>query len=217
MSRSFFNAVCFLALLHSTLALPIILPRDGVTEEKPQAVRQKCLLLCGGYYDWDDDYWYDDWSWDDYDDRPVHDWLDDVPDPAPAPAPTPDPPKHKHHDPPSSPPPDEWDEYYDWPDCGICISLKGTEGPDGGPAGTPKHSTAKSVTQEPSVANGGSGSKLSAVAQSGNEKSPVSESGNTESSVPQSASKESSVPQNATQESSVPQSATQESSVVKIS
>jgi hypothetical protein len=86
-------------------------------------------------------------------------------------------------------------------DCLIC--LKGTEGPDGGPAGTPKHSVAKTVTQEPSVADDGSGSKESSVTESSNEESPVSTRGNKESSVPQITTKEASVPQNATQESAV--------------
>jgi hypothetical protein len=90
MSRSLVYVVCCLAIIHSSLALPIVLPRDGVTEAKPPSVRLKwCLLLCGGHYhDYYDDN-YDDFYDDDddyYDSRPVHDWLDDVPDPPPDPS-----------------------------------------------------------------------------------------------------------------------------------
>ncbi|PLW18020.1 hypothetical protein PCANC_03626 [Puccinia coronata f. sp. avenae] len=145
MSRSLFYVVCCLVIVHSSHALPIILPRDGVTEAKPESVQPKlCLLIC--------DYWYDDpyYSPEDPPPPPHHHHSD--PDPEPSPPPEPDPS--------SDPDPDPyWDwPYWDWPywddpywdGCDLCIgiSLKGTEGSDGGPAGTPKHSVAKSVTQE---------------------------------------------------------------------
>ncbi|PLW18023.1 hypothetical protein PCANC_03625 [Puccinia coronata f. sp. avenae] len=165
MHRSLFSFACCLAIIHSSLALPIILPRDGVTEAKPVSVQPKlCLLDC-----WDDDpaYWYDD-----------------------------PPPKHKPHDDGWY---DDWDDDWDgdddryW-DCLIC--LKGTEGPDGGPVGTPKHSVAKTVTEEASAVQGGSGSKESSVAKSSNEKYPVSPSSHQETSVPQSATQKSSIVEN---------------------
>ncbi|PLW17987.1 hypothetical protein PCANC_07168 [Puccinia coronata f. sp. avenae] len=172
MSRSLFYVVCCLVIIHSSLALPITLPRDGVTEAKPQSLRPRCLLLCA-YPDEYDFYYSTSWP------------EDPPPPPHPAPA-APDSASWDY----------TWEEYYDGPPpyCdGLCLELKSTEGPDGGPPGTQKHSVAKSVPQEHSVAGGGSGGKESAVAQSGNEKSLVSQNGNKESSVPENNTTESSV------------------------
>ncbi|PLW36182.1 hypothetical protein PCANC_03622 [Puccinia coronata f. sp. avenae] len=167
MSRSWFYVVCCLVIVHSSLALPIILPRDGVMEAKPQSLRPRCLLLCADPDEYDF-YYNSSWSED------------------PPPPPQPDSASWDH----------SWGEHFDGPPpyCdGLCLELKSTEGPDGGPPGTQIHSVTKSVPQEHSVAGGGSGGEESAVAQSGNEKSLVSQNGNRESSVPENNTTESSV------------------------
>jgi hypothetical protein len=123
MSRSLFYVACCLVIVHSSLALPIILARDGVTEAKPESVQPKlCLLIC--------DYWYDDpYYWpEDPPPSPHHHHSD--PDPEPSmffyttgllcltltlicigEGPPPEP------DPSSDPDPDpHWDwPYWDWP------------------------------------------------------------------------------------------------------
>ncbi|PLW23301.1 hypothetical protein PCASD_10980 [Puccinia coronata f. sp. avenae] len=190
MSRSWFYVVCCLVIVHSSLALPIILPRDGVMEAKPQSLRPRCLLLCADPDEYD---FYYNSSWSEDPPPPpqpgkcvsLYHWSASFGTNIRAPA-APDSASWDH----------SWGEHFDGPPpyCdGLCLELKSTEGPDGGPPGTQIHSVTKSVPQEHSVAGGGSGGEESAVAQSGNEKSLVSQNGNRESSVPENNTTESSV------------------------
>ncbi|PLW23300.1 hypothetical protein PCANC_03621 [Puccinia coronata f. sp. avenae] len=200
MGRFLFYIGCCLALLHSTLALPIVLPRDGVTETKPQSVRQKlCLFTC--WDGWDDDYYWPDPPPPERDDNCGLLCIgDDYPPPPPPPADPyycpgliclgggypPPPPPPPHRPPPPNPPPSPHGHHPhptdpdDWPPCeGICIGFESTEGPAGSLAGAQEKSVAKSTTtSEPTIAQG---TKESSAAESGKQKSSVAPSGHGES------------------------------------